>query len=278
MQDFPKGGLIGKAYGLYLQIREFHITTHAANAGYFMVLSVLPSLVLLLSCLQYTGLDAAYLVGLLEGIVPSAFLPAAQKLILSTYAYRSGALLSVSAAGALWSASRGIYGLLMGLNTIYGVREDRGYFYTRSISVVYTFGFVLVLMVTLVLGVFGEALLEKLLPAEGFAGYLISEAVDWRFLVMLTLQTALFAAMYTVLPNWKNSLRSSLPGAVLASLGWLLFTALFSRYVEGMVSYSHIYGSVYTLALSMLWLYFCLIILFFGGAMNRLLSDRAGKE
>lgn len=272
--QIPKGGLIGKAYGTWRQIREFQITTHAANAGYFIVLSVLPTLVLVLSGLQYTGLDAAYLMGLLDGVVPAALLPAAEKLIISTYAYRSGALVSVSAVGALWSASRGIYGLLMGLNTIYGVREDRGYFYTRSISVVYTFGFVLVLLLTLVLGVFGESLLENLPPVGGFLGYLLSEAVDWRFLVMLTLQTALFAAMFTVLPNRRNRFRSSLPGAVTASVGWLLFTNLFSRYVESMASYSNIYGSVYTLALSMLWLYFCLSIFFFGGALNRLLADR----
>lgn len=272
--EFPKGGLIGKCYTLWRKLREFHIPTHAANAGYFMVLSVLPALILALSCLQYTGLDGTALLGMLEGIVPAALLPAAEKLIVSAYAYRSGALVSVSAVTALWSASRGIYGVLMGLNTIYGVREDRGYFYTRLISVVYTFGFVLVMVLTLVLGLFGEALVERLPPPRGFLGFLLTEAVDWRVLVMLALQTGLFAAMYTVLPNRKNRLRGSLPGALAASVGWLVFTAIFSRYLESMAGNRHIYGSMYTLAVSMLWLYFCLIIFFFGGALNRLLTGK----
>ena len=67
----------------------------------------------------------------------------------------SRAVVSVSALGALWSASRGVYGVLLGLNAIYGVRENRGYWYTRSISVLYTFALLMVLLLTLVLNLFG---------------------------------------------------------------------------------------------------------------------------
>lgn len=247
------------------------IPSHAANAGYFIVLSVFPALVLTLSVLRYTSLDAGDLMDLLAGFLPEALLPAAQKLIVTTYAHTSRAMVSVSAVSVLWSASRGIYGLLMGLNTIYGVREDRGYVYTRLISVAYTFAFLLVLLLTLILGVFGEALLASLPPATGGLGWFLSEVVDLRFLLMLILQTGLFTAMFTVLPNRKNKLSESFPGAVLAAVGWLIFTRLFSYYVEHFSNYSNVYGSVYALALSMLWLYFCLSIVFYGGALNRML-------
>ena len=272
--EYPKGGLIGKALGIWERLRDMQIPTHAANAGYFIVLSVFPALVLLLSLLRYTSLDAGDLLSGLSGFLPAALLPAAEKLIISTYAHTGAAMVSVSAVGALWSASRGIYGLLTGLNTIYGVAEDRGYVRTRLISVLYTFLFLLVLLLTLVLGVFGGAILQSLPPAKGALGQFLSEVVDLRFFLMLFFQTALFTAMFMVLPNRRNGFRESLPGALLASAGWLIFTRLFSYYVEHFSSYSNVYGSVYAVALSMLWLYFCLSILFYGGALNCFLADQ----
>ena len=269
--EMPKGGLVGKVYHYWLQIRRMNIGQHAANAGYFIVLSVFPTLVLLLGLLRYTGMDAGDLLSLLSGILPDVLMPAAEKFIISTYAYTSTAVVSVSAIGVLWSASRGIYGLLMGLNAIYDVREDRGYFYTRGISVFYTFLFLLVLLLTLVLNVFGESILDMLPPARGALWELLSELIDFRFILLLLLQTALFSAMFMALPNRKNKFSDSFPGAVLASAGWLLFSNLFSFYVEYFSGYSNIYGSVYAIALSMLWLYFCLCLLFCGGALNKLL-------
>ena len=271
--QIPKGGLIGKAVGVARRVQAMSIPSHAANAGYFIVLSVFPALVLVLSLLRYTSLDARDLLDLLSDFLPAALLPAAEKLIVSTYAHTSGAMVSVSALGALWSASRGIYGLLTGLNRIYGVEENRGYWYTRLISVLYTFAFLVVLMLTLVLGVFGESILSLLPPATDPLGRFLSEVVDLRFLLMLVLQTGLFTAMFMVLPNRRNGFRESFPGAVLACLGWLGFTRLFSFYVEHFSNYSNIYGSVYAVALSMLWLYCCLSIVFYGGALNKLLMD-----
>ncbi len=271
--EFPKGGVVGRTVAAVKKVQAMGIPGHAANAGYFIVLSVFPMLVLILSLLRYTDLDAGDLLRLLEGFLPNALLPAAERLIVSTFAYTSKAMVSISALGALWSASRGVYGLLTGLNAIYGVREDRGYFYTRTISVLYTFLLLIVLVLTVILNLFGEAILA-VLPSRDPFWRLLSGMVDLRFFLLLLLQTALFTAMFMALPNRKNSFGDSLPGALLTALGWLIFTDLFSLYVEHFSSYSNIYGSVYAVALSMLWLYCCLSILFYGGALNRLLMER----
>lgn len=249
-----------------------NVPVYASHAGFFIALSVFPTLVLLMSLLRYTNLGAETLTELLHGIVPTALMPAAQKLILNTYRSSTGTVLSVSAVTALWSASRGIHGLRTGLNRIYGVREDRGYFHTRLLSVVYTFAFLLVLVLTLVLHVFGTTLLRWLPLEQSGLFALLENVVDLRFFLLLGLQTGLFCAMFTVLPNRKQRLADAFPGAVFASIGWLVFSHLYSVYVEHFASLSVVYGSVYAVALSLLWLYCCISIVFYGGALNRWLQ------
>lgn len=273
MRKFPEGGIIGKTVRLFQAIGELHIPLHAANAGYFIVLAVFPTLVLLLGLLRYTGLRVENLTDILQGVLPAALLPAAERLIVSTYANTSGTVIGVSAITALWSASRGMFGLLTGLNAIYGVSEDRGYFYTRSISILYTFLFLLVLLATLILHVFGASLTEMLESSTNSVVRFFMEIVDLRFFLLLFIQTTLFTAIFMVFPNRRNRLLDSLPGALLASIGWLVFSDLFSIYVEHFPLYANIYGSVYAVALSMLWLYCCISILFYGGALNLFLME-----
>ena len=269
MREFPKGGIIGKAVHLIRAVSELKIPLHAANAGFFIILSLFPALVLTLSLLRYTGLEVDTLMDVLGGVIPAALRGVAEELVVSTYENSTGVLVGISALTALWSASRGIYGLLTGLNAVYGVSEDRGYFHTRFISVVYTFAFLLVLMLTLILHVFGTALIRLL---EGMSApflIFVLEVVDFRFFVLLFVQTMLFSIMFMVLPNGFYSFRRSVPGALLASIGWLVFSDLFSCYVEFFPRYANVY-----VALSMLWLYCCLSIVFYGGALNRYLMKR----
>lgn len=262
-----------KLLALWRQLRELRISLHAANTGFFLILSVFPALVLLLSLLRHTVLDVHSLLRFLEGFIPQALLPEAELLIVDVYESTSGALLGVSALTALWSASRGIYGLLTGLNAIYHVPESRGYFRTRLLCAGYTLAFLVVLLLTLMLHVFGTGLLRFLLESSLPFFRFLTAVVDLRFFLLVFLQTALFCAMFVALPNRKNTLRGSLPGALLASIGWLVFSHLFSVYVAHFPSYASIYGSVYTIALSMLWLYFCISIVFYGGVLNTLLQD-----
>lgn len=268
MREYPKGGIIGKAVQLVRYIASLRIPIYASHASFFVVLAVFPTLVLLMSLVRYTGFEIRNLTELLEGVIPAALLPAANKLIVSTYYSTTGTVVSLSALTALWSASRGIHGLLTGLNVIYDVAEDRGYLYTRLVSVAYTFAFLLVLLLTLVLHVFGSSLLQWLPLGDSPILSFLEEIIGLRFFVLLGVQTVLFTAMFMVLPNRRNKLMDSLPGALLASSGWLIFSDLYSIYVEHFAGLSNVYGSVYAVALSMLWLYCCVSIVFYGGALN----------
>ena len=255
-----------------LRIIDLNIPLYASHASFFIALAVFPTLVLFMGLLRYTGLDAQLLTEMLHGILPTALMPAAQRLIQNTYNASTGTILSISAVTALWSASRGIQGLRAGLNAIYGVEEDRGYFRTRILSVFYTVAFLLTLLLTLVLHVFGTSLQQWLPLSESPLLRFLESIVDLRFFLLLAIQTGLFTAMFAVLPNQRHRLIDAFPGAVLASIGWLIFSQLYSVYVEHFAGLSTVYGNVYAVALSLLWLYFCICIVFYGGALNRLLQ------
>lgn len=274
MREFPKGGIIGKAVHAAGEIKQMRIPLYAANACYFIVLAVFPALMLLMGLLRYTPLEVERMGEMLRGILPTALLESAEELILTTYDNTSGAVLGLSAVTALWSASRGMYGILTGLNAVYGVEEDRGYIRTRLISMLYTFAFLLVLLLTLALHVFGTGLIELLRQASHPFLLFLLDIIDFRFFLLLFLQTAIFTAMFMALPNRRNRLVDSLPGALLASSGWLVFSNLYSIYVEHVAELSNVYGSVYAVALSMLWLYCCMSIVFYGGALNSYLMNR----
>lgn len=261
-----------------LRIIDLNIPLYASHASFFIALSVFPTLVLLMGLLRYVGLDAELLTEMLHGILPTALMPAAQRLIQNTYRASTGTILSISAVTALWSASRGIHGLRDGLNAIYGVEENRGYIRTRLMSVFYTFAFLLTLLLTLVLHVFGTTLQQWLPLSENPLLRFLESVVDLRFFLLLAIQTILFTAMFAVLPNKRGRIMDAFPGAVLASIGWLVFSQLYSIYVEHFAGLSTVYGNVYAVALSLLWLYFCICIVFYGGALNRLLQKETAEN
>lgn len=254
--------------------RPMGVPLHSAYTSFFLVLSLFPGLLLLLGILRYTSLDAADLMNILEGWLPEELMGTVSSLIEASYRHSSGAVVSISVVAALYSASRGMFGILGGLNAVYGLPPRRSYWRKRALSMAHTAAFLLLLVLTLMLHVFGTALLDYLQMTTSPALLILMRLVDLRSVLLMALLTALFAAMYAWLPAQRNRLRESFPGAACAGAGWLVFTKLFSVYVAHFAGYTNIYGSVYALALGMLWLYFCIFIFFCGGALNRFLSAR----
>lgn len=271
MAEFPPGGLIGKAVRLWRFVSSLKIRLHAAACCYYLVLAVFPGLLLLLGLLQLTNLEVERLGEMLSGVIPEALLEGMEEVILLTYDKLSVSAIGLSAVTTLWPASRGVYGLLTGLNAVYGAQESRGYIRTRLLCMGYTFVFVLILLLTLLLHVFGSRVAEILARFDAPFFRFLTDYLDLRFFLLLFLQTGIFSAMFLALPNRRLRLREVVPGALLASSGWLIFSNLYSVYVEKFGHLGNIYGSVYGVALSMLWLYCCISIVFYGGVLNRIL-------
>lgn len=279
MKDSPKGGIIGKVMAVGQMIAQMNIPFRAAYAAYFMIMAMFPALLLVLSSIRLTGLTVEDLMDLVSQVLPAALVDTAEGLVYNTYRNASSAVAGVSVLTLLWSSSKGIYALLTGLNAIYDVQEDRSYLYTRSISVVYALLFLVVLVLTLVLHVFGNTILDLIYGIQNPVVMFLVDLIDLHGILLITLQTLLFTGLYMVLPNKRNGFWESLPGALLAAIGWSVFSSVYSIYVTYFTKISNIYGSVYSVAVSMLWLYSCLCILFYGGALNRwLMTLRGGAE
>ena len=274
MQFWKKWSWVKQLEKISAFVRPMRIPLHSAYTCFFLILSIFPTLVLLFSLLGYTTLGVEEILSLVEPILPQALLPFAEELLSGAYENTSSTLLSISALAALWSAGRGMRGFLQGLNAVYGIRQKRGYFASRLIGMVYTFLFLMILLLTLTLHVFSAAILDYLRMTTNPALLFLLQVVDLRFVVLLLLQTLLFTTMFALLPDQRNRFSDSFPGAVMSALGWLGFSHLFSLYVEYFPRYANLFGSVYAMALAMLWLYFCICILFYGGALNRWLKNR----
>ena len=244
------------------------IRLHSAGACFFLVLSVFPGLLLLLSILRGTGLPEGQLVILLQSLVPGALHSGAQALVQKALEGHGILETGLSALALLWSSGRGVYGILAGLNAVYGVAEGRGYFRTRLLCMAYALAFFGILVLMLLWQLLAAVLL---MPAGRMR---VPQTMWLRLLILFSCLAGFFTLMYSALPNRRSRLREHFPGAAAASVLWMGFTALYSLYARGGMSLQAVYGPVYTVAVGMLWLYCCVSIVFYGGALNRYLSQK----
>ena len=202
MTDWKNNNRIRKWFSYFQQVRDMHISAHAAHACFFMVLSVFPLLVLMLGILRYTALQPEDLMDVLSSLLPDTLHPYAWNLISGAYRNTSRLVVSLSALTALWSAGRGIYGLQAGLNAVYGIHARRRWLHSRILCAGYTFLFVLVLVLTLVLHVFGSTIVRFLQQKPGF--WLWVDLAALRFFLLVAVQTLFFCAMFMYLPNVRH--------------------------------------------------------------------------
>ena len=95
-------------------LKRTQIPVYAGNAAFFLVLSFLPLLTLLLGVLQYTVFGPEDLLEILSRIMPDEVLPLFDDFLQKLYPKSGAAVISVSAVTAAWSASNGIYGMARG--------------------------------------------------------------------------------------------------------------------------------------------------------------------
>lgn len=249
-----------------------NLTAFAAQAAFFIFIAFFPFAMVILSLIKFFPIFNSE--GLLE-IDFSFISPTVSELIKSIIIEAgergSGALISVTSVAALWASSKGVIGIINGLNSVYKTTEKRSYIRLRLTALLYTLVFLIILVLTLGLLVFGNSLFNfviELVPPLGDISFFVDVS---RWLLGMLLLVLFFMFLYTVIPERKTRMRNELPGAVISAVGWMGFSALYSFYIDNIANYSSIYGSLTAIVLLMLWLYFCMVILFFGAEVNDIL-------
>ena len=238
------------------ECREDKINAYAAQTAFFMLLSIIPFLMVFLSLLQYTPITESMLLTLYEDGLPAYISPFFISITDEIYS-RSIGVTAVSAVVAIWSAAKGVQYLTDGLNAVNDLEENRNWFVLRFWAVVYTLVFLVIILFTLIVMVFGNSIrtlaLEYLPILRGLAVMLASFKGLFLFVVLVVF----FDVIFTFLPNKKLTLATQLPGAVVCALAWNVISWLLSVYIDYFNGFS-MYGSLTTIALLMLWLYFCI--------------------
>ena len=254
------------------RISKARVDAYAAQSAFYLIMGFIPFIMLLLTLLQYTTVTKTDAMELLMQIFPVSFQGFLEDIVSEIYV-KSTTVMSISVIAAVWACGRGVLAITNGLNSVNGLKETRNYLFRRIRSGFYVVILVLSIVLALVLFVFGNAVHDVLIDRK------ISGMLIWlRTAGTVIALSLLMAAMYTFLPNQRRKFRSQLPGAAVTALSWSLFSYAFSIYLELRSDAVSIYGSLTTVVMLMLWLYFCMWLIFFGAMLNVVIEEKTGKR
>lgn len=265
---------------IYKKISKDRLGDYSAQACYYILLSFLPFILALINIIHYLPITANDLINLFKNIIPSELNVYLIAILNDIDQTSSVTLLSITAIGLLWSAGKGFMSIRKGLNQIYNAVPKKGWFFQRLFSSIYALIFVFSITAILLLVVFGENLLNFLvryLPHLTVFINLLRALLNNSILLVPAILTLFFTFMYTFIPSRKSSILDEIPGALLASIGWYLFSKLYSLYVTYFPSHSYTYGSLSTFIFLLVWMYFCIMILFLGAEFNSLMRAKIVK-
>ena len=267
-------GFIKNVKYLSRKITASRIGAYAAQTAFFMFMSLIPLIMLLFTILQNFGTSDSTISLINDNYLPKIF-NSFFNVYVDELIFQGGPSMTVvSILVLLWSASKGIYAIIGGLNSVYEIKENRNYFLVRITSIFYTVGFMIILVGALSVLVFGENINDiiiSLFPHITGMVYILSSL---RFIIGFVILVLMFALLYMALPSTRLNFLEQIPGAVISSAGWVSFSIMFSFFVDNFSNYANIYGSLTAIIVLLLWLYVCMYIMFVGAKINFILSSK----
>lgn len=250
-----------------------HVGAYAAQTSYFFMLCMIPIILLLLTMVQYTPVTKADVMTAVIQVFPSSVDSLITSIVNQVYNQSTG-VIPITIVVALWSAGKGVLAMTSGLNCVYKCNETRNYVFLRIRATIYTVMFIIVIIFLLVLSVFGNTL--NLFIAEHIPIMLgvAEKLLETRIIITPIVLVAFSLMIYKFLPNRRDKFRYQLPGAMFSAVGWMIISLIFSVYLDVFKGFSSMYGSLTTIVLIMLWMYFCMYCILLGGELNVLLDGK----
>jgi membrane protein len=268
--EIPGGGWKAIAKRVVNELKRDHVSLLAAGVAFKALLALFPAII---AAVTLWGLVASpaqmtqQLSGFLDAL-PADAAGLVEDQMTSVAEGGTGALsvaLVLSIVLALWSASGGTAGLMEGTNAAYDEIDERSFPIKRGLAVLLTLGAILFLAVAVGLLAVLPAVLGQL--GLGRTAELAVRIGKWPLLVLLIMGA--LAVIYKYAPDRERpKLRWVSVGAIIATVLWLLGSALFTLYVENFGDFGATYGAFAGIIILMLWLFLTAFIVLLGAEIN----------
>ena len=262
-------------------LMEGSITTRASSLAFNFFLAFFPSIIVFLTLIPYipiTGLQET-LMDLLSVVLPQSTNKITFETLDDIINNPRGGLLSLGFILALYFATNGINSLIEAFNASFHVRESRSLIRQRILSLGLTLLLSIMLIIAIILIIFGELSINYLTEYElisNNAGKLILYG-KW-FIILLMLFFGI-STLFHLGPALKNKWKLFTPGSIFATIFIIITSIGFNYYINHFAQYNKVYGSIGTLMIILLWMYFNSIILLTGFELNAsILNDSSNKE
>jgi membrane protein len=259
----------------------FGVAKGAAYSSLLAFFPVLASLGAILASVN-AGAVARVFSRLLFQIIP----PGTEELVRNQFTARnerSGWLILSATLLSTWAASGAMMTLMEGFQAAYRLPSGRPFLKQRGVAILLVFIGAVPAVGSSALIVFGARIEQWMLATLGLApteDLRVSVVLAFgllRYVVALGATVLVTGLLYYVGPNQPMKFRSVWPGAILATVLWLLATSLFALYVRHIANYSVLYGSIGAVIALLVWMYLLAVITLFGCEYNavreRLLED-----
>ncbi|MBV9653694.1 MAG: YihY/virulence factor BrkB family protein [Acetobacteraceae bacterium] len=278
--DIPPRGWWSIAKRVAGSVSDHRLMAEAAGITFYTLLALFPALAALVSIYGLFA-DPATIsdqLGSLSQMVPGGGVQIISDQVHSLTSNGNktlGFALVVGLATSLWSANQAIKAVFDALNVVYDEREQRGFFYRTALTLAFTLGGILfvVLAMAAVLG------LPVALNYVGLGGesQLLLRLLRWP--VLLIAITLMLALTYRFGPSRVRARwRWVTWGGAFAAIGWLLVSVGFSWYVENFGNYNKTYGSLGAVIGFMTWIWISATVVLIGAELNAEMEHQTERD
>ncbi len=253
--------------------------TEAAAVTFYGLLALFPALGALVSLygLFADPRTVEKTLSSLSGVLPGGGMQIISDQVHSLASHGGAALsfgLVIGLALSLWSANSGTKSLFDAMNVVYEQHETRSYVRRTLLSLAFTLGGIVFILLALA----GVVVLPAVLKFVGLGS--IGVVLDWlRWPVLLVIVAMILALIYRYGPDRRNARWRWLSwGSAIASLAWIGFSLLFSWYVAGFGSYDKTYGSLGAAIGFMTWIWLSTTIVLVGAELNAELEHQTARD
>lgn len=248
-----------------MYLRRTNVAAYAGQIAYLTILSFIPLLILFLTITNNIPIIKDAYRDIIEDYIPNAFMPVLKDVLNDAFS-KTTAAVSISILFTAWTAAKSIQAMTNGLNSVYGIENDKPWILLRGKAVINTILYLLIICVLLFAILFGNKLngmIVKYIPQLSW----IETIANNRFWFGFIFVAVTCISFYKYLPDRKVKLLSQIPGAIIAGIISIALSYALSIYVNNFNGFS-MYGSLASVILIMLWLYLIMYIVLLGAAFN----------